>query len=103
MTSLIGQIIGNYRLDALLGAGGMGQVYRARHEHLNTRAAVKVLHEHVAYDPKFRASFLDEARNAHALVHPNIVKILDFGDQDGGFYLVMELVTDGSLRVLLQG
>ena len=103
MTSLIGQVIGNYRLDTLLGAGGMGQVYRARHVHLDTVAAVTVMHEHVAYDPKFQSSFRDEARNAHRLVHPNIVKIHDFGDQDGRFYLVMELVTDGSLRVLLQG
>ncbi|RIK35718.1 MAG: hypothetical protein DCC58_20195, partial [Chloroflexi bacterium] len=97
-----GQVIGNYRIEALLGSGGMGQVFRATHVHLNRPAAVKVLHPQYAADPTFQARFLQEARAASALRHPNIVEIIDFGQADGRFYLVMELVSEGSVRTLLQ-
>ena len=102
MSTLAGQTFGNYRLETIVGTGGMGQVYRARHVHLEAIAAVKVMHPHVAQDRKFRECFRDEARNAHALAHPGIVKVVDFGEQDDHFYLVMEYVPDGSLRALLQ-
>ena len=102
MTDLTGQTLGNYKIESLLGTGGMGQVYKASHVHLNRPAALKVLHEQYAADPTFQARFLQEARAASALRHANIVEIIDFGQADGRFYLVMELITEGSVRVLLQ-
>lgn len=102
MAHLVGQTLGNYRIEAQLGAGGMGEVYRAVHVRLDRPAAIKVLHANQAADPTFQARFLREARAAAALSHPNIVEVFDFGEQDGASYLVMELVPDGSLRTLLR-
>lgn len=99
---MIGQIIGNYRIESLLGAGGMGQVYRAAHVHLGRIAAVKVMHANLSDDPGFRARFLQEAKAAAVLDHPNIVEIYDFGEQEGHFYLVMELAASGSVRNLMK-
>ncbi len=101
MTDFIGQTIGQYRIEAPLGSGGMGQVYRGVHKLLNRPAAIKVIQAHLAADPDFRSRFLREAQSAAALKHPNIVEIYDFGEQDGILYLVMELMTDGSVRTLL--
>ena len=102
MADLVGQTLGNYRIESRLGAGGMGEVYRAVHVRLNRPAALKVLHANQAADPTFQARFLREARAAAALSHPNIVEVFDFGEQDGASYLVMELIPDGSLRTLLR-
>ncbi len=102
MADLIGQSLGNYRIEDRLGTGGMGEVYRAIHVRLNRPAAIKVLHANQASDATFQARFLREARAAAALSHPNIVEVFDFGEQDGASYLVMELVPDGSLRTLLR-
>jgi serine/threonine protein kinase/Tol biopolymer transport system component len=102
MTDLANQILGNYRIEALIGTGGMGQVFRGSHYLLNRPAAIKVMHAQFATDPGFRTRFLQEARSSAALSHPNIVQVYDFGEQDGRFYLVMELMTDGSLKSLLQ-
>lgn len=100
--SAVGQTVGNYRLEELLGTGGMGQVYRGTHIHLGRTVAVKLMHANLASDPGFQARFLQEAQSAAALTHPNIVAIQDFGQQEGRFYLVMELLADGSVRSLLQ-
>jgi serine/threonine protein kinase len=102
MAELIGQTIGNYRVEALLGAGGMGQVFRARHIHLDRPVALKVMHANLSHDPGFQARFRQEARAIAALQHPNIVEVYDFGEQNGLMYLVMELVTGGSMRGLMQ-
>src|SRR6476661_4729896 len=102
MADLIGQTLGNYRIESRLGSGGMGDVYRAVHLRLNRPAALKVLHAMLSQDPTFQARFLREARAAAALSHPNIVEVFDFGEQDSLSYLVMELVPDGSLRSLLR-
>ena len=102
MADLVGQTLGNYRIESRLGSGGMGDVYRAIHLRLSRPAALKVLHPLQAGDPTFQARFLREARAAAALSHPNIVEVFDFGEQDGLSYLVMELVPDGSLRSLLR-
>jgi serine/threonine protein kinase len=100
--NLIGQTIGNYHIESLLGAGGMGEVYRARHLHLDRAAALKIMHASMAIDPGFQARFRQEARAIASLQHPHIVEIYDFGEQDGSFYLVMELLDDGTLRSLLR-
>ncbi len=100
--SAVGQTVGNYRLEELLGTGGMGQVYRGTHIHLGRTVAVKLMHANLAADPGFQARFLQEAQAAAALSHTNIVAIQDFGQQEGRFYLVMELLADGSVRTLLE-
>ncbi|HLX59447.1 MAG TPA: FHA domain-containing serine/threonine-protein kinase, partial [Ktedonobacteraceae bacterium] len=100
---LIGQTLGQYRIEAPLGSGGMGQVYRGVHKLLGRPAAIKVMQASLANNPDFQTRFLQEARVASSLRHPNIVEIYDFGEQAGNLYLVMELMTDGSLRTLLRG
>ena len=98
----IGQAVGGYQIESLLGSGGMGQVFRARQSQTGRIVAFKVLHQQYANEPTFQARFLQEARAAAALVHPNIIEVVDFGQQDDWYYLVMELASDGSLRTLLQ-
>jgi hypothetical protein len=102
MADLVGKTIGNYKIEALLGTGGMGQVYRGVHQFLKVERAVKVMNPGVAADPNFQARFQQEAQAAAALNHQNIVGVFDFGEQGGEYYMVMELVTDGSLRTLLK-
>ena len=98
MESLIGKTLGNYRIESVIGTGGMGQVFRAVHIHLGREAAIKVLHANLAAEPGFQARFLKEARAIASLQHPNIVAVHDFGEQAGSLYLVMELINGGSLR-----
>ena len=97
-----GETIGSYRIFERIGHGGMGRVYRGVHVHLDRVGAVKVMHGHLASDPDFEARFRREARAAASLEHPNIVAIHDFGEQDGLLYLIMELLTEGSVRTLLR-
>ncbi len=99
--TLLGQTIGKCRIEKLLGSGGMGEVYRCRHIHLDRLQAIKVMHESMARDSGFQARFRQEAHAVALLDHANIVKLYDFGEQDGRFYLTMELLEDGSLRALL--
>jgi serine/threonine-protein kinase len=87
---------GRYRLDALLGEGGMGQVYRAHDVVLERTVAVKLLAG--LETSEARARFLREARDAAALNHPHIVAVHDLGEEAGTLFLVMELVSGGSLR-----
>lgn len=98
---LLGQVIGNCQIEALLGAGGMGQVYRARHMHLDRLQAIKVMHPHLALDPGFQMRFRREAQAVAALEHPHIVRIFGFDEQNGRYYITMEYLPDGSLRTLL--
>jgi serine/threonine protein kinase len=98
----IGQTFGNYRIVAELGTGGMGHVYRAQHLHLDREVAIKLLHPHLAADAGFRARFQREARSVSLLDHPNIVRLYDYGEQGQTLYLIMELLTDGSLRTMLR-
>jgi eukaryotic-like serine/threonine-protein kinase len=98
---LVGQMFGQYRIEAFLGSGGMAQVYRGIHTMLERPVALKVMLPHIANDPTFRARFLQEGKLVASLSHPNIVGVYDFGEKDGTFYLVMELLTDGSLQTLL--
>ena len=98
----VGQTLGQYRIEAPLDAGGMGQVFRGVHIYLNRPAAIKVMRPHLAANAKFRTRFLQEAQAAAALKHPNIVDLYEFGEQDDHLYMVMELITGGSLRTLLQ-
>ena len=85
-------------LEAELGRGGMGRVFRARDERLGRAVAVKVLRPESAANPDFRARFAREARTLARLEHPGIVAVHDFGTTpDGDGYLVMQLVSGGSI------
>ena len=90
MTLSVGSKLGPYEVLAPLGAGGMGEVYRARDHRLGRELAIKVLPESVARDADFLARFQSEARAASALNHPNIVTIHDIGSADGVSYILME-------------
>jgi len=88
--SLIGQSLGQYRIIDEIGRGGMAVVYRAYHGSLNRYVAIKVLPPQLALDTTFVQRFLQEARSAAGLKHPNIVTIYDVGVQSGIHYIVME-------------
>jgi len=85
-------------IEDLLGRGGMGVVYRARHKALDREVALKVLPERVAQDRAFADRFQREARALAKLQHPNIVAVHDFGTTDGLFWLVMEYVDGANIR-----
>src|SRR5262245_10120761 len=92
-----GSFIGPYRIDILLGAGGMGEVYRARDTKLGRDVALKVLPESLAHDPERHARFEREAHLLAALNHPHIAHIHGFEDSTGTPALVMELVEGPTL------
>ncbi len=98
MTLSAGTRLGPYEILSPLGAGGMGEVYRARDQKLDRDVAVKVLPQSVAADPDSLARFEREAKAVAALSHQNILAIHDFGNQDGIAYAVMELLEGETLR-----
>jgi eukaryotic-like serine/threonine-protein kinase len=87
-----GSRLGPYEISALIGAGGMGEVYRARDTRLGRDVAVKVLPEHVVKDPEALARFAREARTIAGLNHPHICALHDVGREGDIDYLVMELL-----------
>jgi Tol biopolymer transport system component len=93
-----GAIFGSYEIIGLIGAGGMGEVYRARDRALGRDVAIKVLPSVIAPDPERLRRFEQEARAAAALNHPNILAIHQMGIHEGGPYLVMELLEGCTLR-----
>ncbi|MEO7019513.1 MAG: serine/threonine-protein kinase [Ktedonobacteraceae bacterium] len=95
---LIGTTLGNYKILAPLGQGGMARVYRATQENLDREVAVKVLPPWYAADRSFVDRFNLEAKMVAGLSHPNIVTIHDFNEQDGNLYIVMQLVDGGTLK-----
>ena len=95
--------LGPYEIQSPLGAGGMGEVYRAHDARLGRDVAVKVLTESFAHDPERLRRFEQEARSVAALNHPNILALYDIGSQDGRPYLVSELLEGQSLRQVLEG
>ena len=93
--------LGRYRVDHVLGSGGMALVYQARDEELDRPVAIKVLADNLAADEAFRKRFLREARLAAQLAHPNVVQVYDSGEADGRPYIVMEYVDGETLAELL--
>lgn len=100
----IGRVLGGKLLvEARIGSGALGVVYRAKHLHLEQAVAVKVLHDRFVGDAAFRMRFHAEARSAHALDHPNVVRVVDFGEEtDGQLWLAMELLEGEELECLLE-
>jgi Tol biopolymer transport system component len=98
MTLVPGSRLGPYEVLSPLGAGGMGEVYRAKDSKLNRDVAIKVLPESLSKDPDALARFEREAHAVAALNHPNILSIFDFGSHDGIAYAVMELLDGETLR-----
>jgi serine/threonine-protein kinase len=95
--------IGRYELRGELGRGGMATVYRAYDPGFGREVAVKVLPRELLHDPSFRARFEREARIIAALEHPAIVPVYDYGEESGQPYIVMRLMTGGSLSDRLRG
>jgi len=98
MTLAAGTRLGPYEILSPLGAGGMGEVYRARDKKLDRDVAIKVLPQSVASDPETLVRFEREAKAVAALSHPNILAIHDFGTHNGIAYAVMELLEGETLR-----
>src|SRR3989442_6783753 len=101
MTLAAGSRLGPYEILAPIGAGGMGEVYRARDPKLNRRIAIKILPETTATDAERRARFEREARTIAALNHPNIVTIYSVEEANGVLLLTMELVEGKPLADLI--
>src|SRR5271170_6128993 len=102
MTLAAGAKLDSYEVLGLLGAGGMGEVYRARDSVLKREVAIKVLPSFVSQDPDRLRRFEQEAQAAAALNHPNILAVHQFGAFEGAPYLVSELLEGSTLRQLLQ-
>jgi eukaryotic-like serine/threonine-protein kinase len=102
MAITLGTKLGPYEIQAALGAGGMGEVYRARDTRIDRTVAIKTLPSHMASNPDLRLRFDREARAISSLNHPNICALYDIGQQDGIDFLVMEYLEGESLSALLE-
>jgi len=98
---MTGQTLGHYQLLEKLGAGGMGEVYKARDTHLNRMVAIKLLRADRMADAGRKQRFIQEAQAASSLNHPNIVVIHDITNQYGLDYMVMECVAGKTLDALI--
>jgi predicted Ser/Thr protein kinase len=98
---MIGQALGHYRIEAKLGEGGMGVVYRAFDTHLDRPVAIKILRADATASPESRRRFQQEAKAASALNHPNIVHIYDISSSGGMDYIAMEFVDGKTLDRLI--
>lgn len=100
--SLEGRQIGAYRIDSLIGAGGMGEVYKAKDTRLNRTVAIKVLPHHLSERPDLRQRFEREAKAIASLSHPHICSLFDIGNQEGVDFLVMEYLEGETLSQRLK-
>ena len=99
----IGAILGGrYRLVELLGQGGMARIYRGHDNQLDRDVAIKLLRPEYGRDPDFSSRFRQEAQNAASLNHPNIVGVHDYGQDDAGPFIVMELVDGEDLGAIIK-
>src|SRR5512139_2165753 len=98
---MIGKTLGHYQITEKLGEGGMGVVYKARDTHLDRFVAIKVLPAEKVADPDRKRRFVQEARAASALNHPNIIHIYDIDQVEGVDYIAMEYVPGKTLDQLI--
>ena len=96
--TMVGRQLGSYHILSLLGAGAMGEIYRAKDLRLDREVAIKVLPSHLAQDAIALERFKREAKSVAALSHPNILSIHDFGEEQGRCFAVMELLEGETLR-----
>ena len=102
MKEVIGQVINNFEIQEIIGEGSMGVVYRAYHPDLQRYTAIKVLRPEMIDIPDSFERFLQEARTAAQLQHENIVNVINFGEIEESYYLMMEYVEGASMRELVQ-
>src|SRR5438128_2060232 len=98
---MIGSALGHYRIEAKLGEGGMGVVYRAFDTHLDRPVAIKIVRADATTNPERKRRFVQEAKAASALNHPNIVHIYDISSSDGTDFIAMEFVAGKTLDQLI--
>lgn len=103
MANLTGQRLGKYQIDALIGRGAMGEVYRGHHTIIQREVAIKTIYPHLADDQRFVGRFQREASLAASLRHPNIVQIFDYDVENGIPYMVMEFIPGPNLKERLGG
>jgi serine/threonine protein kinase/tetratricopeptide (TPR) repeat protein len=101
--SIVGRTVGSYRIEAKIGAGGMGEVYRAHDAKLDRPVALKMLPSELSSDPNRLQRFRGEARAVSLLNHPHILVIHDFGELDGRPFIVTEFIEGETLRTHLAG
>jgi serine/threonine protein kinase len=97
MEEFVGKTLGRYQITSLLGKGGMGGVFRAMDTVLTREVAIKVMNPQMALQPNFKDRFLQEARSAARLKHPNIVQVYDFAQDGETLYIVMEFIPGKNL------
>src|SRR5438093_13050210 len=103
MTINPGTKLGRYEIRAKIGAGGMGEVYLAEDTKLNRKVAIKILPAEVASDKERMRRFVQEAKAAAALNHPNIAHVYEISEADGLHFIAMEFIDGQTLRQLIQG
>src|SRR5437870_10735110 len=101
--ALVGELIGHYRIESLIGIGGMGEVYLARDERLGRKVALKLLPERLTADETQLSRFKTEARSASALNHPNILTVYEIGVEGNRQFIATEFIEGVTLRVSLVG
>src|SRR6266536_6246548 len=99
--ALVGKVIGHYRIESLIGVGGMGEVYLARDERLGRKAALKLLPDSLTADETQLSRFKNEARSASALNHPNILTVYEIGAQGKVQFIATEFIEGVTLRTAL--
>lgn len=102
MDQHIGQVINNYEIQQLIGEGGMGVVYRAYHPEIQRFSAIKLMRRELVSEAGSYERFLQEARTASRLHHPNIVNVINFGQFQDTYYLMMDFIEGPNLRQLIQ-
>ena len=101
--ALVGELIGHFRIESLIGVGGMGEVYLARDEQLGRKAALKLLPERLTADKAHLSRFKTEARSASALNHPNILTVYEIGAEGNRHFIATEFIEGTTLRASLAG
>ena len=96
--ALVGKLIGHYRIESLIGVGGMGEVYLARDERLGRKAALKLLPDNLTTDEAQLSRFKNEARSASALNHPNILTVYEIGAEGNRQFIATEFIEGVTLR-----
>src|SRR5438094_4016689 len=99
--ALVGKVVGHYRIESLIGVGGMGEVYLARDERLGRKAALKLLPDSLTIDETQLSRFKNEARSASALNHPNILTVYEIGAEGDRQFIATEFIEGVTLRTAL--